>query len=253
MSFFDPQHLYGYGKRSTKKGQIIQKKIIKRKGPLSEKDKKYAIDIINSFGYRIIPKNQPIPPNQTTYFDQMYIQKSINLEIPENQTRVDVTINDIITSIGDSINSLLIYKDKAINSHIICQITSVEYYIVTSNNNVNARLEINKVDWSNTINTSTGVVAIPLSKNNFRFITYRLNSYGNRATKSFDTTSDYMYLGETYDNSLDNYKQLCDNHQLENPYSILVFSTSSGNINTLNIGIIFAVEVQYNDIIHPIV
>ena len=57
MSIFDPYAIYNSGSFCTKKGQVIQKKLVKRKSPFSREDLEEARKVLDTYGYVVIPKN----------------------------------------------------------------------------------------------------------------------------------------------------------------------------------------------------
>lgn len=67
MSIFDPHELYVHHQKSTRKGQIIQKKPVRHTGVLTEDQIPQAIQVLNAYGYTIyrpgfrLPKSFSVP------------------------------------------------------------------------------------------------------------------------------------------------------------------------------------------------
>ena len=62
MSFFDPHGVYVHRTKSTRKGQILQKKPRHILGALSYQDRVEAEKILKSFGLKAVPIVDPTPP-----------------------------------------------------------------------------------------------------------------------------------------------------------------------------------------------
>ena len=87
MSFFDPYHISEYNGYYTKKGQVIQKRHVERNPAVTLKDKEKAIKILNAFGYKAVPIDEPVPVpmEKYTFFDTRVLSLSEPFSLPIGQ------------------------------------------------------------------------------------------------------------------------------------------------------------------------
>lgn len=250
MSLFDPQHIYRKSPRITQRGQIIQKKPVERNPPLGVKDKEKAIHILKCFGLKAVPINAPPEPVLTIYKDGLWLPMTINFTTLDPQ-QYTVTFNKIWTVIAGRLDPILVYEDKVVDSLVEFYIQSIEYNIHTNNNNVNVNLNTNKINWNNTINQSTGVLAVPLNKSQFRYLSFRPGAWGNQFNQAFAHTDSLTALAYDTSDDISIYQQLCQNHQVDNDFTVAQITTANGYITTFNLNIIMSIKVEYLDYAEP--
>ena len=67
MSIFDPQGLYYHHTRSTKRGQIYQKRPVESTSSISSRDVPHAINVLNTFNYNVFPPQHTFYSGKSFY------------------------------------------------------------------------------------------------------------------------------------------------------------------------------------------
>lgn len=251
MSLFDPQHVYQPSTRITRKGQIIQKKPIERNPPLGVKDKDKAIHILKSFGLKAIPINAPPEPVPTIYKDGLWLPLTINFNYQDPEMNIRLTYNDIWTQIGNRLDPILAYEDKVVDCILEYYIDSIEY-IFQANRNTVVNLQTNKINWYNNIDQPTGLLAVPLTTNDFQYVLYRPGSWGNIFNQAFAHPDSVTALGYESTRDVSIYQELCQNHQVSNDFNVVTIYASNEGITSFKLNIIMSVKVEYLDDAEPV-
>lgn len=124
MSIFDPHQLYVHHTKSTRKGQVIQKKPIPPKYAMTREDINHAIERLRSIGYHIYPKFwQP-------YYS--YVNPfNISQDLLETNTQ-EFTFNSIWKYLVPRLPNLQAFIDlhpSPNSSHVAIAITSAIFFI----------------------------------------------------------------------------------------------------------------------------
>lgn len=141
MSYFDPQSLYVHRQRSTKRGQIIQKKPQPHVSATSPNDIPFAKSVLLNQGYKIYPPDDP--PRISTY-EAIYQPFSYPNIVP-TQTKT-VTFNTIWNSYKNYFQSLIDIPDSSLtgSSYVTINITSIYVRFqgsLTSNDQISINYE----------------------------------------------------------------------------------------------------------------
>lgn len=251
MSFFDPQQVYRKGTFYTKKGQILQKRPVQRDGPLSVKDRDKAIRIVKAFGYNVYNQGEYPPPQPISTIYEKGLSLPFFLSLTTTgSTNVSVTFNQLFSNIGNSLDSLLVYDDKAIDVSIDTYINSI--YLYTSQSASNVNIKTSKID--NVITNSS-------TSNYIYILTRGLDAY--RVGRIVNGGSGFVYvynyavpnnlnvLGYHQLNDIESYQQLCNNHQIDDDFDVLQLSVSSGQIASVEVQYNISIRVQYLDDAEP--
>ena len=98
MSFFDPQGLYYHRQKSTRKGQIIQKKPQPKNGAIGYDEIPRSLSVLKTFQYQIFPPGTTYP--QTLHRDLSWGYNA-NLSSVD---RINISVNSIMTSASEKFN-----------------------------------------------------------------------------------------------------------------------------------------------------
>lgn len=251
MSLFDPYHINKRRVRKSHKGQVIQQRISKDYYAISPDELPRSIKVLKSYGYTISPPGQDPEPVQTIFKDGLSLPLTINFNTGSSM-QYTVKFNDILTVIGNRLDSILVYENNVVDSLVEFYITSIEYYVNTNVNSVGVNLYTNKINWNNTINKSTGVLAVPLNSTQFRYISYQPGSWGNQFSQSFSNTDVNTSLAYYSSNDTSIYQQICQNHAVNDDFTVAQITTASGYITIFNLNIIMSITVNYLDEAEPV-
>lgn len=133
MSIFDPQGLYIHYQKSTKKGQIIQKKPQKRMSAIKKEEIPRSIMVLNTYGYTVTPPGgtPPSPPEPTI----LSTSKSVIVSTSYNPASSLFTsrFNSIWNFVKNDFTEILaIPLDKVTSAILQIQINSVDIVINSS-------------------------------------------------------------------------------------------------------------------------
>ena len=243
MSFFDPQGLYVHRQKSTRKGQIIQKKPKHIIGALSKEDRDEAIKIIRCFGLKAVPKNAPVGPVTTVYHDSKFMV--LPLSFTNTTTSKSITFNDIFAATGTYFNNLFNHTQDDFDSfYLEFQINTFEYIL-----NVGASTDVevtsNKISWTYTHPSGEGIVAISDTKNQFKYTVWRQTSYGNQFTQAITEPDNDYSMASIATDSADVYYQLAGQGSLTDDVDVITATASRGILTNFNVIVSIYIDVGY--------
>ena len=132
MSIFDPQSLYIHHQKSTKKGQIIQKKPQPKLSAIKKEEIPRSISVLSTYGYIVTPPGgnppSPEPLNLTNSKSQ-----SITLTTNPNASVLNLKFNSVWDIVKEDFEDILsIPLEKITDASLEISIFSLGFNIIGS-------------------------------------------------------------------------------------------------------------------------
>lgn len=236
MSIFDPQGLYFNHQKSTKFGQVLQKKATSRMGAITRDEIPRSVIVLDTYGYTITPPGgtPPVPPGTILTARQSLIS---NLFTDPTTRTYTPTFNEMWNIVKNDFSDILaIPLSKVSNAQLSINVTSLNLYQENMSTDT-------LVFASSSLNDSS----------NYRFncdILYQ--TYNNQqATKvvsdgdgirySKVQTNSYVIAGHT----TSDWEEIVTNGRLINDVDIFTISQSGINLGEINYTIYVEAIVNY--------
>lgn len=191
MSIFDPHSLYVHHQKSTKKGQIIQKKPQKRLSAISKEEIPRSIMVLKTYGYTVSP------PGQTTIHPAGAFVNTTVYQIPQGNV-LQLSFNNVWNIVKNSFADLLsIPLANVTNAYVAIGITSIN--IPVNDPPALSQIVYESDYFSNTVNTSNPCDILYQAYSEDKVL-YLFSQQGGFGMSKKDSQGDYIIGGHiTYE------------------------------------------------------
>lgn len=249
MSFFDPHKVYYHHQKSTKKGQIIQKKPQPKNGAIGYDEIPRSITVLKTFKYQVYPPNFSITKSFHRDLSWNYNQNNNNI------STIAISVNSIISGMGNKFNQFFdIDPTRVQNFYFYINLNTILFNInpsSSSSSSYTLSFYENPPDGNQLISFTTSthgtnfIMLFPYDINQINHCRIGDHDYFNYIP--FYNSPTEIKLASYLSNNKDIYTQMFNNqfHEIDDDQDIAIITLSNSTSDAQSITYSVIMDLEY--------